>query len=300
MADVRHFLTIREQDPETVARLVSEPESGLPGEPLAGRGVALVFEKPSLRTRHSSEIAVVQLGGHPVYTRGEEIGFDSRESVEDATRILAGYHALVAARVFEHETLRRMAAVSTAPVVNLLSDTDHPLQAVADAIIMTRRFGSIRGLRVAWVGDFNNVARSLTQIVVMLGGTMSLSCPDGYGPEDSDLDEFGGNEAIRVAGSPEDAVSGAHAVHTDTWISMGQEDESERRRSVFVPYRVTSDLMSLARPDAVFMHCMPAHRGEEVDADVIDGPASLVIAQGHARLDAARAVFRHLAGGDRS
>lgn len=298
MADVPHFLTIRDQDPSTLDRLVAEPESGLPGAPLAGRGVALVFEKPSLRTRHSSEIAVVQLGGHPVYTRGEEVGFDTRESVEDATRILAGYHALIAARVHDHETLRRMAAVSAVPVVNLLSDLDHPLQAVADAITMTRRFGSMRGLRVAWVGDFNNVARSLTEIVVMLGGTMAISCPGGYGPANSDLSGLG-EGSVLVASGPEEAVAGAHAVHTDTWISMGQENESERRRAVFASHRVTSGLMSLARHDAVFMHCMPAHRGEEVDADVIDGTASLVIAQGHARLDAARAVFRHLANGAR-
>lgn len=297
MSDPRHFLTIRDQDPTTLARLVAEPADGLPGAPLAGRGVALVFEKPSLRTRHSSEIAVVQLGGHPVYTRGEEIGFDVRESVEDATRILAGYHAMIAARVHRHDTLQRMASVSPVPVVNLLSDLDHPLQAVADAITMTRHFGSLRNLRVAWVGDFNNVARSLTEIVVMLGGSVAISSPEGYGPAANDLDALGSSGAVEVASSPEEAVVGAHAIHTDTWISMGQEDESERRRSEFGAHRVTSALMSLARPDAVFMHCMPAHRGEEVDGDVIDGPSSLVIPQGHARLDAARAVFRHLSEG---
>lgn len=296
MADVPHFLAIRDQDPATLSRLVREPEADSHGAPLAGRGVALVFEKPSLRTRHSSEIAVVQLGGHPVYTRGEEIGFDDRESVEDATRILCGYHALIAARVFDHRTLERMAAVSTVPIVNLLSDRSHPLQAVADAITMTRRFGDLEGKRVAWVGDFNNVARSLSEIVVALGGTIAVSSPDGYGPTAVDSEALDDNPGtMLVFDTPADAVRGAIAVHTDTWVSMGQEAETVERRTVFSPFRVTTTLMSVADPSAVFMHCMPAHRGDEVDADVIDGPASIVIEQGHARLDAARSVFAHLA-----
>lgn len=295
MAEVRHFLTIREQDPATLARLVHESVTPSHGAPLRGRGVALVFEKPSLRTRHSSEMAVVQLGGHPVYTRGEEIGFDERESVEDATRILCGYHALIAARVFDHRTLERMAGVATVPVVNLLSDRDHPLQAVADAITMTRRFGDLGGKRVAWVGDFNNVARSLSEIVVALGGTIAVSSPDGYGPTAVDRETLDAEPgSMLVVDSPADAVRDAIAVHTDTWVSMGQEAETAERRTVFAPFRVTAALMSAADPSAVFMHCMPAHRGDEVDADVIDGPASIVIEQGHARLDAARAVFAHL------
>ncbi len=149
------------------------------GRPLEGRGVALIFEKPSTRTRHSTEIAVVQLGGHPVYTRGEEVGIDSREPAEDVVRILEGYHAVIAARVFDHRVLQRMAAVATVPIVNLLSDRSHPLQAITDALTMEDEFGSLKGRRVAWVGDYNNVARSLAEISTMLGADGGLGLPAG-------------------------------------------------------------------------------------------------------------------------
>lgn len=262
---------------------------------LAGRGAALIFEKPSNRTRHSMEIAVVQLGGHPVYTRGEEIGLDTRETVEDVTRIMAGYHAVLAARVFDHSTVARMAACSTVPVVNMLSDRSHPLQAVADVITMREHAGPVDGLRVAWVGDYNNVARSLAEAVLMLGGSMSFGCPDGYAPTDAELERLSAIAPRVTAGrDPAVAVAGAHVVHTDTWVSMGQETETLERRSVFAPYIVDGTLMARAAEGAHFMHCMPAHRGEEVSAEVFDGAASLVIAQGHHRLTAARGVLTFL------
>lgn len=265
--------------------------------PLLGRGVALIFEKPSNRTRHSAEMAVVQLGGHPVYTRGEEIGFDVRESVEDVTRILCGYHSIIAARVHSHRVLERMKAVSDVPVVNMLSDLSHPLQALADLVTMKRHCGPIENLSVAWVGDYNNVARSLAQGVSLLGGSINLACPTTHGcstEEISHLESLGGR--VRQFVDPEEAVLGVDVVHTDTWISMGQENDAEMRRQVFAQYRVTMDLMSRAKPNAKFMHCMPAHRGEEVEAEVFDGPASLVIPQGHARLDSARAAFAYVIG----
>ena len=262
---------------------------------LAGLGAALIFEKPSNRTRHSMEMAVVQLGGHPVYTRGEEIGFDTRETVEDVTRIMAGYHAVLAARVFDHSTVARMAACSTVPVVNMLSDRSHPLQAVADVITMREHAGSIDGLRVAWIGDYNNVARSLAEAVLMLGGSMSFGCPDGYGPTGGELERLSGiGPRVTASSDPDVAVAGAHVVHTDTWVSMGQEAEAQERRSVFARYIVDSALMSRAADGARFMHCMPAHRGEEVSAEVFDSSASLVIAQGHHRLTAARGVLTFL------
>lgn len=261
---------------------------------LDGKGVALIFEKPSNRTRHSMEMAVVQLGGHPVYTRGEEIGFDTRETVEDVTRIMAGYHALLAARVFAHETVQRMAECSSVPVVNMLSDQSHPLQALADVITMREHVGPIDEMSVAWIGDYNNVARSLAEAVLMLGGSISLGCPAGYAASDAELARLSELGSVRQSSDPVKAVTGAHVVHTDTWISMGQETESEERRKVFSRYIVDESLMAHAMPKARFMHCMPAHRGEEVSAEVFDGPSSLVIAQGHHRLTAARGALMFL------
>lgn len=295
----RHLVDIASLGAETLRHVVDLSTSSAPVDAklLAGKGVALVFEKPSNRTRHSMEMAVVQLGGHPVYTRGEEIGFDVRETVEDVTRIMAGYHAALAARVFSHSVIERMVACDVAPVINMLSDMSHPLQALADIITMEQACGSIDSLSVAWVGDYNNVARSLSEAVLMLGGTMSLGCPDGYDADSAEVDRLrslGG--ALRIDSDPIAAVDGVHVVHTDTWISMGQEAESAARREVFADYRVTRTMMSRALAGARFMHCMPAHRGEEVDAEVFDGEESLVIAQGHHRLTAARGALAWVLG----
>lgn len=291
------LLEIDDLGREGLARVLDLADRGsaASGRPLAGRTVALVFEKPSLRTRHSSEAAVVQLGGHPVFTRGDEVSFDSRETVEDATRVLSGYHAILAARVYDHSILERMASVADVPVVNLLSDRAHPLQAVADLLTMRRRFERLEALEVAWVGDFNNVAHSLAVGLALMGVSLRVSSPEGFGPTPADrrlVADLG--LPLRVFATPSEAVEGVRAVHTDTWVSMGQENEAAARREVFAPFRVTASLMQRAAADAVFMHCMPAHRGEEVAADVFDGPASVVIEQGHARLDAARAVFAHV------
>lgn len=288
----RHLLDIAEHGTDGLRRMLELASTPPPGMPLEGRGVALIFEKPSNRTRHSMEMAVVHLGGHPVYTRGEEVGFDVRETVEDATRILAGYHAVLAARVFSHSVVERMAAVSQVPVVNMLSDVAHPLQALADVITMQEKVGSLTGVRVAWVGDWNNVARSLAEAVCLLGGTVALACPEGYAAGDAELSRIGGlGGRIEQHRDPRAAVAGAAFVHTDTWISMGQEDESAARRALFGPYMVDEQLMAATGTDAWFMHCMPAHRGEEVAAAVIDGPRSLVVAQGHHRLTGARGAL---------
>ena len=258
----------------------------------------LIFEKPSARTRQSMEMAVVQLGGHPVYTRGEEIGIDVREPLEDVVRILEGYHAVIAARVFAHELLERMVAVASVPVVNMLSDRSHPLQALADALTMEQVLGGLAGRTVAWVGDYNNVARSLAEACMLLGARVNLACPLGYGPDDAELQRLLllGDRGVNLTDRPEIAVAGAHAVHSDTWVSMGQEDDKATRKQAFEGFTVDSELMSLAAPDAVFMHCLPAYRGLEVTADVIDGPHSVVFQQGHNRLHAARAALAFLLG----
>jgi ornithine carbamoyltransferase len=295
----RHLADISSLGADTLRHIVSLSRSHdvQQAQPLAHAGVALIFEKPSNRTRHSMEMAVVQLGGHPIYTRGEEIGFDTRESVEDVTRIMAGYHQVLAARVFSHSVIERMVACDVIPVINMLSDVAHPLQALADIITMEEQCGAIESLSVAWVGDYNNVARSLSEAVLLLGGTMSLGCPAGFNADDGELARLaalGGK--VQQSTDPREAVRNAHVVHTDTWISMGQEAEAVERRKIFDSYCVTQELMNMAAPQAKFMHCMPAHRGEEVTAEVFDGPSSVVIAQGHHRLTAARGALAWVSG----
>ena len=295
---IRHLIDITDFTPEevsTILRLAEQP--GLP-KALDGLGVALIFEKPSNRTRHSMEIAVVQLGGHPVYTRGEEVGIDVRESAEDIARVMAGYHGVIAARVYAHDKVQRMAAVSPVPVVNMLSDHAHPLQAFADALTMQQVHGPLAGKKVAFIGDYNNVARSLGEICVMLGATITYGCPIGFHPSPTELarlNALGAGQASHEHHT-EDAVAGAIAVHTDSWVSMGQEAEKQARIAQFRSYTVTTEMMALADPTAGFYHCLPAYRGLEVAAEVIDGPASHVIAQAHNRLHSARGALAFLMG----
>lgn len=281
-----------------VLDLARKPRERL-GRPLDGRGVALIFEKPSNRTRQSMEIAVIELGGHPVYTRGEEIGFDIRESVEDVTRVMAGYHAVLCARVFDHRVLERMAASVSIPIVNMLSNTDHPLQAIADVLTMEDEFGVLAGRTVAWVGDYTNVARSLLQASAFCGMHVRLGCPAGFDASDDELAYLLhlGAASVEQYRDVTLAVEGADAVHTDTWISMGQEAESAERQEIFAGFQVTAATMSQAAQHAIFMHCLPAHRGWEVTDEVIDGPQSRVIPQAHHRLSSARGVLAMVLGG---
>jgi ornithine carbamoyltransferase len=299
-ATTRHLLDVTDFTAHEVREILALAEQPIVtlDRPLAGDGVALIFEKPSNRTRHSMEMAVFQLGGHPVYTRGEEVGFDTREPVEDIARILEGYHAIIAARVFDHLTVTRMAAVVDIPVVNMLSDHSHPLQAFADALTMQQCLGPLAGKTVAYVGDFNNVARSLAEISSMLGMHLRFACPHGFDAPVAELERFSllGAASVEQTARPAEAVAGAHAVHTDTWVSMGQEEDKQRRLQQFEGYTVDADMMALADPSAVFMHCLPAYRGLEVVADVIDGPQSVVFRQGHNRLHAARGAMAFLLG----
>lgn len=296
----RDFLEITDLDADeldAVLRLSVAPIESL-GRPLDGLGAALIFEKPSNRTRQSTEMAVVQLGGHPIYTRGEEVGFDVREPVEDIARIMSGYHAVLAARVFDHSVVTRLAAASTVPVVNMLSDLSHPLQALADTLTMREVVGSLQGATVAYVGDYNNVARSLAEACIMSGMRMSLGCPDGFDASEDELIRLHelGSGTIGQSSDPATAVADAQFVHTDTWTSMGQESEKGARAEVFGRYQVNDALMAQAADDALFMHCLPAYRGLEVSADVIDGPRSLVIRQGHNRMHTARGVLAFVMG----
>ena len=292
---MRHFLEIDDLAASELATVLDLSAAPNPPQVLAGKGAALVFEKPSLRTRNSTEMAVVQLGGHPVMIGAAEVGLGVRETPEDVIRTLAGYHAVVAARVFEHEKLERMAALDVVPVVNLLSDLAHPCQAVADLLTLRQHFGRLEGLAVAFVGDGNNVARSLSIAAALSGITMRIASPPGYELPEADVERvraLGGT--IELTNRPEDAVKGANAVYTDVWASMGQEAEAASRRRAFEGFTIDDALMRHADADAVFLHCLPAHRGEEVAAEVLESSRSLVWPQAQNRMHSARGVLAFL------
>jgi ornithine carbamoyltransferase len=299
----RDFLEVDALTPDRLAALLDRAITWK-GDPdavpslLAGQGVALLFEKPSARTRTSTEMAVVGLGGHPIYIRPEEIGLGVRESIEDVARTLAGYCKILAARVFDHGTLEAMAAAVDAPVVNLLSDRAHPCQAVADVLTLRERLGSLEGRRIVFVGDGNNVAASLAFASALCGLELTVASPPGYELDDDVVERarnLGGT--VEVVNEPYEAVKGADAIYTDVWTSMGQEDEAAARRAAFAGYQVDRQLMEAAGDQASFLHCLPAHRGEEVAAEVIDGPASLVWEQAANRMHAVRALLADLTMG---
>ncbi|MEZ5169737.1 MAG: ornithine carbamoyltransferase [Acidimicrobiia bacterium] len=265
---------------------------------LTGRGAVALFEKPSARTRTAFEMAVVGLGGHPIQVRGEDVGIGVRESAADVARTFAAFCDVIAARVFDHDVLRVMAEATDTPVVNLLSDSAHPTQALADVLTLREQFGDLEGRRVAYVGDGNNVAASLAFAAALCGLEMTVSSPAGY-----ELDEEVVERARNLGGSvtpvpdPHEAVHGVDAVYTDVWASMGQESEAAQRRKAFDGYTVDTTLMERAGDDAVFLHCLPAHRGEEVAAEVIDGEHSRVWQQAENRMHALRALLAHLVAG---
>ena len=297
------FLEVDDLDPATLAALLERAEAWKRAPDrvppvLAGRGVAMLFEKPSARTRASTEMAAATLGGHPIYLRDEEVGLGTRETVEDVARTLASYCTIVCARVHTHTTLEAMAAAVDVPVVNLLSDRAHPCQALADLVTLRELFGGLDGRRVAYIGDGNNVAASLAFAAALCGLELTIASPPGYTLEDELVDRarnLGGT--IELVLDPYDAVRDVDAVYTDVWTSMGQEAEQSRRRAAFADYTVDQALMAAAGPDARFLHCLPAHRGEEVTADVIDGPQSAVWQQAANRMHATRALLAELGGG---
>jgi ornithine carbamoyltransferase len=283
-----NLLGIRDLDRAAVEHILELSEARDHATPLTGKGVALYFEKPSARTRNSMEMATVQLGGHPVYIQPAEVGLGTRETPEDVIRTLACYHALVAARVREHHVLESMAATGAVPLVNMLSDSDHPLQALADLLTIRQLLGRIEGTRIAFVGDANNVARSLAEGCALLGAELTVASPAGYGFDDCP-------DGVRQVEDPAEAVAGAQIVYTDVWVSMGQSDEGDARRSAFAGYQVDEALMARA-DDAWFLHCLPANRGQEVSASVIDSSRSAVWRQAENRMHSARGAMLWLLG----
>jgi ornithine carbamoyltransferase len=288
---MRHLLEIDDLSTTELLAVLDRAEATDPDPVLAGRGMALLFEKPSVRTRHSMEMAVVQLGGHPVTVRGDEVGLDVREATEDVTRTLACYHAAIGARVFAHSQVERMASVSAVPVVNLLSDAAHPMQALADLLTVRQELGRL-DVTVTYVGDANNVARSLALGVVMTGGRFRLASPSGHRFDDSTLDRIAATGApVESFDRPEAALEGADVVYTDVWTSMGQEAEAEDRLRAFEGYTITDAMITGMATHGIFMHCLPAHRGEEVAAEVVDGDRSRIWQQAENRMHAARGLL---------
>jgi ornithine carbamoyltransferase len=293
---VRHLLEVDDLTPAELVEVLDLCERPDHPQPLAGQGAALIFEKQSTRTRHSTEMAVVQLGGHPITVRADEIGIDTRETAEDVARTLACYHAVICARVYEHHKLERMAAVAGIPVVNLLSDDSHPLQAITDLLTIRQEFGRLDGLTVAWVGDWSNVARSLAIGAAMSGMHVRVAAPHGYGPSEAETERLVvlGAASVEVGDRPADLVKGADVVTTDAWYAMGQEAEAAVRRQAFEGFTVDADLLAAAGERSVLLHCLPAHRGEEVAGDALDGPHSRIWTQAANRMHAARGVLAWL------
>jgi ornithine carbamoyltransferase len=268
---------------------------------LAGKTLATIFEKPSLRTRVSFHVAAYQLGAHTVDLGPQEIGLHGRESLEDVARTLDHLVDGLMIRTFGHDLVERLAKLASIPVINGLTDFSHPCQALADYLTMHDLKKRLTGLRLAFVGDGNNVANSLIFGAALLGVRMMIVSPPGYEPRPDVLlwarqHATVEGSACRVTRSPEEAMEGADVVYTDTWISMGQEAEAEERRRAFAGFQVTEDLLERAAPDAIFMHCLPAHRGEEVSAAVIDSPRSVVFTQAANRLHTEKALLLALLG----
>ncbi|MCD5401945.1 ornithine carbamoyltransferase [candidate division NPL-UPA2 bacterium] len=293
---MRHLLSIADLSREEIGEILdkagelkeSHRKGGQP-LPLKGKTLALLFEKPSLRTRVSFEVGMQQLGGRTLYLSPDEVQLGKREAVKDVGKVLSRYVDVIVARVFAHETVVGLAKCSDVPIINGLSDKLHPCQVLSDIYTILERRGSLKDLKVAFVGDGNNVANSWVYAASKLGINLIVATPEGYEPDKEVLAEAGDN--IKSIHDPEEAVKGADVIYADTWISMGQEKEMEERERIFPPYQVNEDLLKKAKPDCLVMHCLPAHRGKEITDEVMDGPHSLVFDQAENRMHVQKAIL---------
>jgi ornithine carbamoyltransferase len=268
-----------------------------PNKPiLKDKVLGMIFQKPSLRTRVSFDMAMRHLGGDALYLSPAEIGLGQRETIADVARVLSGYVDAIMARVFAHQHVVELAKWSSIPVVNGLSDYNHPCQAMGDALTIVEKFGSMRGRTISFIGDGNNVAVSMMHVCAQLGAHFVIASPEGYDlPENAvqiaeKIGKSTGSQ-FRFLREPDQAVAGADVIYTDTWTSMGQEAETEKRLQVFGKYQVNERLVSLAKPDAIVMHCLPAHRGQEITDEVADGPHSALFPQAHNRMHAQKGIL---------
>jgi ornithine carbamoyltransferase len=264
-------------------------------EYLAGQTLALIFEKPSLRTRVSFDVGMAQLGGHPLYLSPAEVGLGARESVPDVARVLSRMCDGIVARVFSHAALEELAEYSRVPVINALSDVEHPCQALADLQTLEEHKG-LENRKVAYVGDGNNISHSLMLLCAKLGVAFSFASPEGYEMPREWVENARREGEVFTTNDPREAVENADAVYTDVWTSMGQEEETEKRLQVFPPFQINAELMSHAKSDAILLHCLPAHRSEEITDEVLESPQSKVFEQAENRLHAQKAVLLHLLG----
>ena len=304
---MQDFLAIADLTSEEIEALLNlavelkkEHAEGMNKPILKGKALAMVFQKPSLRTRVSFEMGMQHLGGHAIYIGPQEIGLGQRELIADVARVLDGYVDGIMARVFAHEQVVELAKWADKPVINGLSDYNHPCQALSDALTIYEHYNSkIQGLKVAFVGDGNNVAVSLMHICAKLGMNFAIANPEGYDMDPKAVEigkQIAGKTGVSIEQlrDPYDAVRGADVIYTDTWTSMGQEEEAKKRAAAFPPYQVNAKLLQSASQTAVVMHCLPAHRGQEITDEVADGPQSLVFPQAHNRLHGQKAILAKL------
>lgn len=302
----KDFLAVADYSPaelqgllDLAVKLKQERLSGGNQPLLKGKVLGMIFQKPSLRTRVSFDMAMRHLGGDALYLSPNEIGLGQRESIADVARVLAGYVDAIMARVFSHDHILQLAQWSSVPVINGLSDYNHPCQAMADALTIQEEFGALKGLNVAYVGDGNNVALSLMHICAKLGANFTIANPPDYDIPQAAVElakTFARESGSRLTflRDPHEAVKDAHVIYTDTWTSMGQEAEAAKREKVFPPYQVNNQLVAEARKDVIVMHCLPAHRGQEITDSVADGPHSRLFPQAHNRLHAQKAILVQL------
>ncbi len=286
---------------DLAVRLKAELKSGGNAPLLKGKVLAMIFQKPSLRTRVSFDMAMRHLGGDALYLSPNEIGLGQRESIADIARVLSGYVEVIMARVFAHEHAIELGKWASVPVINGLSDYNHPCQAMADVLTIQEEFGSLKGLNVTFIGDGNNVATSLLHACAKLGANFTLASPEGYDLKPAVLDlakKIASQTGIKINSlrDPHQAVRDAHVIYTDTWTSMGQEEEAKKREAVFPPYQVNANLVSEARKDVIVMHCLPAHRNHELTDEVADGPHSRIFPQAHNRMHAQKAILVRMLG----
>jgi ornithine carbamoyltransferase len=301
---MRHFLNLFGPTPDELwhllqeaARLKAAKKRGIPATSLAGKVIALIFEKPSLRTRVSFEAAVAQLGGTSLFLPGNEVGLGWRETHSDFAKTMSRFVDGIVLRVFKQETVEKMAEFGSVPVINGLSDRSHPCQAMADLLTIQEAFGEVKGKHIVFVGDGNNVANSLSTGAVKLGAKFTLACPEGYSFDERFARDFHastGQPLPLVTHDPKAAVKSADVIYTDVWTSMGQEAEREERLQRFAPFQLNAELIGSAPKHVKVLHCLPAHRGEEITDEIIDGPNSAVFDQAENRLHAQKAVLEWL------
>ncbi|MEC5188979.1 ornithine carbamoyltransferase [Geobacillus thermodenitrificans] len=299
----RDFLTLLDFSTEEIFDLLAlagdlkaKQKAGMPYTPLAGKTMAMIFEKPSTRTRVSFEVGMIQLGGSALYLNSNDLQLGRGETIADTARVLSQYVDVIMIRTFAHQKVEELAEYASIPVINGLTDDDHPCQALADLLTIYEVKKTFQGIKLAYVGDGNNVANALLAAAAKVGMNVAIACPPGYEPKAAYVEaarQIGEKTgaAVTVTHDPLEAVAGADAIYTDVWTSMGQESESDERLQVFQPYQVNEALVKAAKPDYIFLHCLPAHRGEEVTAGVMDGPNSMVFEQAGNRLHAQKAIL---------